>query len=53
MGISDVSTPEPVTQELVSKLNALLNDEISVVEIPIEVGMNIIFNLISFLICLS
>ncbi|EFO22545.2 tRNA pseudouridine synthase D [Loa loa] len=37
--ISVISTPEAVTQELVSKIDGLLKDEISVVEIPTE-GMD-------------
>lgn len=51
--INDIPTPEAVTQELISKIDALLNDEISVVEIPTEVGVNTVFSLISHIICSS
>uniref|UniRef100_A0A8R1TT44 TRUD domain-containing protein n=1 Tax=Onchocerca volvulus TaxID=6282 RepID=A0A8R1TT44_ONCVO len=34
--INDISSPETITQELVSKIDALLKDEINFVEIPTE-----------------
>ncbi|VBB29922.1 unnamed protein product [Acanthocheilonema viteae] len=37
--VNDISIPEAVTQEMVSKIDALFNDEINVVEIPTE-GMD-------------
>lgn len=48
--INDISSPETITQELVSKIDALLKDEINFVEIPTEVGANIVFSLISHII---
>uniref|UniRef100_A0A1I8EBV8 TRUD domain-containing protein n=1 Tax=Wuchereria bancrofti TaxID=6293 RepID=A0A1I8EBV8_WUCBA len=39
--INDIRAPETVTQELVAKIDSLLNNGISVVEIPTEVDANI------------
>lgn len=48
--VNDISTPEALTQELVTKIDALLSNEDSVVEIPTEVCANNIFSLIFLLI---